>query len=306
MGSLNDPAVDAFISLNIIGLILFSLIVISALIAQLRGGSRHATFFNFCFAWIIFCISYSLMYLAGQKGARPPDHALCVAQSALVYSAPLLASSATITLVTHLMINILMVLATSPDKIRSSLISVALVIFPWVIWMAVFVGVLFFGINHATLVQLSPNGTFCVLAESNLPKLTSIWATIACTVLVAEEVIIGILLYRHRDVFSGVSQSFTMAIRMGIFSILGLAGIGVALVYTITKHRGIQFDILIAAISPAAAIIFGSQKDILRVWIFWKTYQPEPVSEAISGSAVLSTILSSRVTVSSQPHDLHV
>ncbi|KAG6909019.1 hypothetical protein DXG01_002405 [Tephrocybe rancida] len=89
-----------------------------------------------------------------------------------------------------------------------------------------------------------------------------------------------------------------MAIRVAVFTILGIGAIAVALVYTVTNQRGIQFDLLIGAIPPGAAVIFGSQKDILQVWVFWKKYEYTPAQDATSHPAVLSTILSSRGTIS--------
>jgi len=306
MDGQHDPnyrPVEAFIALQILGGTLFVLVALSAFLAQLRGGSRHPTFFSFCFAWVVFCVSYSLLYFAGQQGTRP-EHGLCVVHSALVYAAPPLASSATISLVTHLLLNVLLALSRTPDKRRSSLTSAALVVVPWVIWAAVFVGVLLFGIHHSNLVKISPNGTFCILVHTTLPKLTSLWATIASTVLVSEEVVIAILLYKNREVFSGgLGRNKTMAIRVGIFIMLGVGAIAVALVYTVTQKRGVQFDLLIAAIPSSAAVIFGSQKDILRVWVFWKEYNYTE-RHGTERSAILTTILSSGMTASMPPRSV--
>ncbi|KAF5383192.1 hypothetical protein D9615_004910 [Tricholomella constricta] len=124
----------------------------------------------------------------------------------------------------QLMLNVLLALRTA-DKKRSSFTSAALVVIPWVMWAAVFVGVLVFGLRHSEFVQISPNGTFCILVNTALPKLTSVWATIASIVLVTEEVIVAVLLYRNREVFPGFGQSKTMAIRVGIFTAVGLGAI---------------------------------------------------------------------------------
>jgi len=295
----NYRQVEAFIALQIIGGALFLFVAVSAFLAQLRGGSRHPTFFSFCGAWVVFCVSYSLLYLAGQQDARPaPQHGLCVIQSALVYAAPPLASSATTSLVTHLMLSILLALSRTTDKRRSSLMSAALLIVPWLIWVVCFVGILLFGLHHPKSVELSPNGTFCILVDTTLPKLASIWATVASTVLVSQEVIITVLLYRNREVFSGFGHNKTMAIRVGIFTTLVVSAIAVALIYAVTQKRGVQFDILIAAIPPFTAIIFGSQKDILQVWFFWKKCDYRTAARGSEGSAALTTILSSRITAS--------
>ncbi|RDB27558.1 hypothetical protein Hypma_003850 [Hypsizygus marmoreus] len=300
----NHSLVQAFVALQIIGGSAFVLVVLSAFVAQRRGGSRHPTFFSFCFSWIIFCISYALLSFAGQQVAVPgPDHGLCVVQAALVYAAPPLAGSATVSLVTHLMLNVLSALSESPMKRRSSMMSVILVLVPWITWVAVLVGVLLFGVHHPDLVGLSPNGTFCALVKTSLPKLTSVWATIASTVLFSQEVIVAVLLYRNRDIISGFGQSIAMAIRIGVFTIMGIAAIAVALVFTVTEKRGVQFDVLLASIPLSAAVIFGSQWDLLRVWMFWKPYDAdsEPAQRS-EHSVVLSTVDSSQTDLSAPRH----
>ncbi|KAG5636908.1 hypothetical protein H0H81_006443 [Sphagnurus paluster] len=88
-----------------------------------------------------------------------------------------------------------------------------------------------------------------------------------------------------------------MAIRVAVFSVLGLGAIGVALAYTVTLDRGIEFDLTLAIIVPSAAIIFGSQRDIIQVWTFWQKPNPEDM-RAANHSDELSTIISSRMSVS--------
>ena len=84
----NFRLVQAFVALQVLGGVSFILIFLSAIVAQYRGACRHPTFFSFRLAWIISCVSYSLLFLAGQQNITTPDHKLCVVQSVLTYSAP--------------------------------------------------------------------------------------------------------------------------------------------------------------------------------------------------------------------------
>jgi hypothetical protein len=76
-----------FIALQLLGALLFSLILLSAWLS--RGAQRHRIFFSFCFAWTVYAISYSLLILAGQH-FRKPDRILCTIQASLIYAVPFL------------------------------------------------------------------------------------------------------------------------------------------------------------------------------------------------------------------------
>jgi hypothetical protein len=294
--------VEAFVVLQLVGGALFLLILVLASIAQHRGASRHSTFFSFCLAWIIFCVSYALLAFAGQQiSSIPPNHWLCIVQTALVYGAPPLASSATVCLVTHLMLNIKVAFSYSITKRRSNLVSILLVIAPWVTWLAVTVGVLIFSIRNEQFVMLSPNGTFCVLVQTALPKLTSVWATLASVVLIAEEIFIGVLLYRNRERIAGVQQSAGMAVRVVIFTIGGITAVVIAFYYVTTSRRGGALDVLLATLPVYVAVVFGSQKDILSVLAFWERRNAPSVPTAAPPTmepqtSVLSTMVSTHET----------
>jgi hypothetical protein len=78
-----------FISLQIIGAVGMSLILLSAFFSTTI--KRCSTWYTFCASWIISCLSYSFLFLAG--GTNPlyvPSPKLCATQAAFVYSVPTL------------------------------------------------------------------------------------------------------------------------------------------------------------------------------------------------------------------------
>lgn len=83
-----DRMITAFVALQLTGAVGLLLIIATATIG--RGVVRYSTWYSFCVSWIISCLSYSLLFLAGQQSARPPPFGLCVTQSALIYFAPVL------------------------------------------------------------------------------------------------------------------------------------------------------------------------------------------------------------------------
>jgi dipeptide/tripeptide permease len=69
------------------GAALMSLLLILVLV---RGIRRHPVWINFALTWIIFGISYILLYICGQAHGPEPSLSLCLSQAALVYAAPVL------------------------------------------------------------------------------------------------------------------------------------------------------------------------------------------------------------------------
>jgi len=80
--------VYTFLALQISGACIFTLILLSAWIFR-DGAKRHPAWFSFGVSWIVFPISYSFLFLAGQQWISPAK-ALCIAQAGLIYAVPFL------------------------------------------------------------------------------------------------------------------------------------------------------------------------------------------------------------------------
>ncbi|KAF9458169.1 hypothetical protein BDZ94DRAFT_145506 [Collybia nuda] len=279
---MNSSLIRAFDALQIIGATAFGFITISAFIVQRQTQSRHTTWFSFCFSWIVFCISYALLIITDQQSH--PSHNLCIGQSALVYAAIPLTGSTTLGVCTHLLLNILAALSVAPVKKMFSTILILLSIMPWILWIIVFVLAVVFGIQHPSSAQLSPNG---------IAQLSAIWAACTGVLLIVEEGAVLYFLYRNREILAGSGKATTMAVRVGIFTITASIVVGVGLLFSLAPHVGGQFEVLLSVVPISTAIIFGTQKDLLRVWIFWKPRGTQETPEVTPGASVtFSTILS--------------
>ncbi|KAF8198472.1 hypothetical protein BJ912DRAFT_26969 [Pholiota molesta] len=271
----NIAFVDAFLALQLSGAALFSLIVLSACLA--RGTKRHPIFYSFCISWIVFGISYSLLLFAGQQFKRP-GRIICTIQAALIYASPFLEIGTCLGLVTHLFFNVMGALSMSARKNTHRTLMNVLLTLPWLVWTGIFIGVLMFAIMHESQVVMSPNLTYCVIEDSAIPKVTAVATTIGGTAIIVVEVMIGSLLYRNRAIANVFSQSLGMVIRVMIFTVLGIGALSVGIVFTVTRTRGVQFDLIIAILPPAAALTFGTQMDLLLGWIWWKR-SPHPTAD---------------------------
>ncbi|KAH9477545.1 hypothetical protein JR316_0009767 [Psilocybe cubensis] len=210
------PFVTAFLVLQLSGAGIFALVVFSALIFR-TAAKRHPIWFSFCISWIVFGVSYALLLVAGQQFRRPaPERALCTVQAASVYAAPFLVMGSTLGLVVHLLLNVLTALSRSPKKKEHLNIMRALVVLPWMIWVAVLVGV------------LVPKGD---LRFSHHCELNYNWSRSN---------------QQSFDLFAVAIGAMAMALRILIFTILGCGALGVGLVFAVTSTRGVQFDLALA------------------------------------------------------------
>jgi hypothetical protein len=300
MASEHDTSIiNAFLALQVIGAVCFVIIVLSACIFP--SGKRHLIWFSFSISWIVFGVSYSLLLFAGQQFKRTPARVPCTAQAGLVYAAPFLVWATTLGIVTHLLLNILSALAQSPKKKKYRTVTNALVSLPWMIWIAVLVGILVYAVSHPNEVALSHNGTYCVIQNSTIPKLTAVCATIGSASVLTLEIALGYVLYRNRAIVNIFSQSLTLAIRILIFTILGIGAMSVGFIFTVTHTRGVQFDVAIAALPFVAALTFGSQMDLFRGWLFWK----RPTQTAYQDDDSVTVNLTTLGSASSSVPDLN-
>ncbi|RDB27488.1 hypothetical protein Hypma_003845 [Hypsizygus marmoreus] len=258
-----------------------SRIAIAFIVLQLAGGfgllvtlltaivspsvKRYSTWYSFGTSWILSSISYSLLAIAGQRTGPKPAFGLCLAQSALIYAAPSLTACTTLALITHMLLNLRRLLANAPFRTNSGAVA-ALLIVPYIVWLAMFVGVLLYGLSNPDTVRRSLNGTYCDSTNSTMSKISSLIVMCCMVLIVGQQGVIGVRLYRNRRMLSGCGQ-VTMVARIMLFSLLGVLALGVAIAYVMTSKHGQVFDIILASLPVLAVFIFGSQLDILRIWM---------------------------------------
>lgn len=82
----NKAGVFAFVALNLAGGVGLVLVLITAALS--RKVKRTPTWYSFCFSWIFYAVSYSLLFLAGEQTNPTPPYSLCSTQAALIYALP--------------------------------------------------------------------------------------------------------------------------------------------------------------------------------------------------------------------------
>lgn len=269
MGSGTDHVlVRVFVTLQLLGCFAFALMVFSALVFP--SVKRHPIWYNFCMSWIIFSLSYCLLAFAGQQHT-PQTRNVCIAQAAMVYAAPFIAGAASLSLVTLLLINILSALSSVLKKRYPFTLAVAITS-PWVCWIGVLTGAIVFILRDPSVVALSENGTYCVLTKSPIPRFTALGTVFFSVLILTLETLIIYYLWRNRSMARVWSQSFGIAVRLLVFTAVAFTSGIAGMVFASTEERGVEFDIMIAIVPPATAIIFGTQFDLWEGYLFWKRH----------------------------------
>ncbi|KAF5317245.1 hypothetical protein D9611_003470 [Ephemerocybe angulata] len=250
--SLNASLVHAFISISIVSAVLFALMIFSAL--AFRKVQRCPIWYSFCASWLTFSASFSLLSFAGQQFNSSQDRDLCLAQAGLVYAAPFLVGCTSTGLVAQLLSTILDTISpnTTGANKRPLFVRILAIATPWSIWLAVLIGVLLSSSTHRDGVILSPNSTYCVVSYSPVPRLTAVFTTILCIIILSLEVVIAALLFRHRAVKDLFKQSVIMTTRVFVFTGVVLTAAVTGLSFVLTERRGAAFDVMISVgVSPA-------------------------------------------------------
>ncbi|KAJ7477265.1 hypothetical protein B0H11DRAFT_2030482 [Mycena galericulata] len=285
--------VDAFLGLQIGAGLGLSILVWTALGSN--RVKRNPTWYSFCAAWIVSCISYTFIFLVGQQ--ESPNFGVCVTQAAGIYSAPSLTGCATLAFSIDMLFGVRAASTNLPRKHISS-INIALLIIPYLIWICLFIGFLVFGLHNPAMVQKGPNGTYCDLSSFTPSKISGLLVVVQTVSLLAVQGYIGSRLIRKRN-FLKNSKLLPMAIRIMVFSLMAAIGLGIGFAYVLFSERAPVFDIMISILPASAVVIFGTQMDLVNVWLF-----RVPVEDNDKDDDLKST--SSTYVQTPRPEDLNV
>ncbi|OBZ66316.1 hypothetical protein A0H81_13851 [Grifola frondosa] len=218
---------------------------------------RHFTWLNFCITWIIYSISYTLLAFTGkQTSPEPPAYPLCLAQASLIYAAPVLVASSTFALVLQLWFTLSSALSP-PVKgndrggrywIRNAL----LLVLPYVAWFAVVIAILVVGSTHPDTVRRAGGLVYCVINTGTPGNIVAIFVAAVMFVMIIFDIYIGVVLYRNWRALRVSSVSLLLAARSSSLS-------------AVSYFAG---NTIIALMPFIAFLVFGTQRDILRVWTF--------------------------------------
>ncbi|KAJ7066545.1 hypothetical protein C8F01DRAFT_1248546 [Mycena amicta] len=271
--------IDLFNSLYTTGLALLTIVILPPIFA--RNVRRSALWFAFLASWMLYCISF--LILVGNQLGPDPAFGLCLFQAAMIHAAPAFATLSGVCFIVDIFFTLRLTVAGDsiwiPKRRTPFLLSIPIVAF-----LSLFILSLVIGLQDHTTITREPNNQFCHV-NTGLPTIVSaILSGWSIFIALGLEVAAAIMLRRswHRTPFhktpsSDPQVSLGMLIRIALFSLLTLLGLGLsATILFHIRESDIKYNILLPILPTLAAILFGSQKDIVLGWRFWKNDTKAP------------------------------
>ncbi|KAF9060334.1 hypothetical protein BDP27DRAFT_1339819 [Rhodocollybia butyracea] len=238
-----------------------------------RRIQRSLTWYNFMLGWVVWCISFSL--LIGQQTGGCPAFGLCLFQAALVYAGPPANAFATVAIILQLYFQTTARLNNAKNpQWQTTLISVA----PPSLYILIFALIIVFGFLNPSQIQRDTTGMFCGISSGVPTQIGAALVASLSIIMLFFEVKTFTLLYRNWAMFRHIraetknsvnSVSLTMIIRVSVFSFLPILALGISLVSATSTSSNLA-HISTASLPGAAALIFGTQRDVLSVLMFWR------------------------------------
>jgi len=262
------PALKAFNAFQLLGLVGSVLSLISA---RFSSVPRQAPWWNFMISWVVFCTSYLLLFFAGQAYNPKPNISLCITQSSLTYAVSPFACATALGLVIQLFFNVKKTL--SGEIIRGERHwRTMLLITPYIIFIVL--------ILESTVITLAdPDPVFSSVSycsfdsRNHIPgRITSAFDVMLVIPILVLNFIIYLRFRKHWSILR--TGSFTsMFVRVSAFTLFGLIAVIIGIIFFTGSDSNaslVELDTILALIPVAAVVVFGSHKDLLEVWMFWR------------------------------------
>ncbi|KAJ7898071.1 hypothetical protein B0H13DRAFT_2032389 [Mycena leptocephala] len=266
--------VMAFNILSALGFISVALVFFTAILSP--NVKRVSTWYLYMLAWWAFTTPPWLVIGHQTHFDSPPSFPLCVLDSALVYASCPFAAFGTLSLILQLYLNVSTRL--KGGEVRSGSRFVLLGI-PPILYLIMFLWTFILGIVNPDQVELEPGGFYCHLDQTPPTIVAACLVLFATSAALVIEGMIVILLSQHWRAFRALQRrdehtvSLSIIIRVSVFAILPVIGLGLSFTAYIPNFVDKIFpvyNLLLASLPMAAALIFGSQSDIVHVWMSWR------------------------------------
>ncbi|KAJ7582005.1 hypothetical protein C8J56DRAFT_1168094 [Mycena floridula] len=271
--------VTAFDTLQFLGLFsTFGIVVTAVFSSKIQRGM---TWYFFMAELVVFCIAYLL--IVGHQSGDDPPFGWCLFQAALIFAVPAMCAFSALAMVVQLYITMSASFTHLSDRVHG-MIDFSLLAFPIFIFFLVVVEVTAAGLANPPSVVRSNSGMFCTVTGKTSGTITAVLVVIAVLLmLICEGLIISVYIKRRRAssrLHDGDTLvSLPVIVRVSAFSLLP----AIALLVTVAASSGattwtstttsIAF-LGVACLPLITSVIFGSQEDMLRAWMFWKRASP--------------------------------
>ncbi|KAH8817922.1 hypothetical protein DL96DRAFT_1623746 [Flagelloscypha sp. PMI_526] len=279
--ALSTNVVMVFDILLLLGFLVSTASLLTAgLSKRIVRSSQWFIFMGFASFWSI----QHLLLVGNQLTPTIPPHAICLVQSSFGYAAPPATAFALLAL--FLQIFLLLEECLEGTHRMECLYSPTFLWLPFAIYASVFVMALSMGLVQPERVVRDELRITCRLDGGTMLFVEAGLVTFACIVIMVMEGFIIVKIWKnyHRiRLFNSTSREkhfpLSLAIRALIFSLLPILTIIMSIVSMARSFRDEdpstpEVNIIIASLPLSAGLLFGTQRDILSTWTFWRRGSP--------------------------------
>ncbi|KAF9445476.1 hypothetical protein P691DRAFT_777551 [Macrolepiota fuliginosa MF-IS2] len=274
----------------LLAIILFLCTLLPAVFS--KSVQRSIGWYSLMTAWLTYSLSYGLLIGRQEEPIEPPL-GLCLFQTLLVYAVPPLVAVGTLCYYIEFYLIVSSLRSNNPRRPSFSR-TFCLAIAPWLVFLMIILEVLLlvFPGKRLHLVDRAANNFYCHL-ENDIPnQVTAAVIIAAMVILIPLEVWTGISMYRNWEVFKRLSRTdrqifITVYLRLilcTIAAVIAFAFSMLAFVFPAPDATSLAYPTLPIFI----AFAFGTQRDLLQAWLFWRPSQPYG-SIVFNGGTVITT-----------------
>ncbi|OCB85747.1 hypothetical protein A7U60_g7399 [Sanghuangporus baumii] len=243
---------------------------------------RNPILINMCITWIIAGISSTLLLYAGKETGPEPSHALCVFQASMLEGTPPMCSVSALALIYTIWKSMTYI---SNDRQSGTMKYgiYAIIIAPYATLFGFALATSLVAIQDLSKVDRARRFFYCSVGNNHLSNTMGLFTAIVCLICVLFEILIAIRISRAWRAFKDYKPGITgrgfdkhLVIRLFIFQGYLLVAL-VLSVASIPSLTSVAPDLFAASIGMAVFLVFGTQSDVLRTWVFWLPARPPPV-----------------------------
>ncbi|KAK1224875.1 hypothetical protein PQX77_012186 [Marasmius sp. AFHP31] len=260
--------------------------LLTLLAAFISSVKRYGSWYSFMVSWVISSISYTLLFFGGQLKEHKPPLGLCMAQASLIYAAPPHTAASTLGLVVQIWFSVREGLGKKPFSGQRIWTRVLLFV-PWILWVLIVIESLTIAALNLKTVKRTGSGMYC---NTKIIIPGRISAALVSIILIPAVIVEVIIILSIRKKWKSLREQTvaSLAIRVTLFVIFGFFAIVLSVTFTFMVQKGAELNIVVSIIPVAAILIFGTQKDLMNAWMFWRWRKRR--LEAMEAEAAQATI----------------
>lgn len=248
-----------------------------------RKVQRHATFINLCVTFLIAGFASTLLLYAGRIEGPEPSPELCLLQGSLLYGYPPMTSVAAFVLVLQVFFVVRALYRGMEYREQDHVLRTwTMLVAPYIAFFTVVITTAVIGANTPNEVSRNRRFFYCSIRNNTLTNsLTLFAAMFLFATIFFEGWILCILFKRYltlkQNHLTYKRMDLSMPIRVLAYGLYSTIALSLSLLSIKAPESPVP-DLMISTAASVMLLIFGSQKDILKVACFWRQTGPNSPS----------------------------